>query len=35
MSDNEIDKRQALKSFLNDSGKKMLRMVLIELLLNR
>jgi len=31
---NESDKRQALKSFLNERDKKMLRSVLIDLLLN-
>jgi len=31
---NETDKRQALKSFLNERDKKMLRSVLIDLLLN-
>jgi hypothetical protein len=31
---NDSDKRQALKSFLNDRDKKMLRSVLIDLLLN-
>lgn len=31
---NESEKRQALKSFLNDRDKKMLRAVLIDLLLN-
>jgi len=31
---NEIEKRQALKSFLNERDKKMLRSVLIDLLLN-
>jgi len=31
---NEVEKRQALKSFLNDRDKKMLRSVLIDLLLN-